>query len=144
LWVWGFYRYPVVEARRISMVGPTRVSSHNSSNRYPTIRGSKASDVWTPCNRVVRNLNPDFNTLRLQTIMESILCMVPQGSPLVALAQQGSDAVGQIVAVEPLAGNPRGEPSIGNRSVDQAKRAQSEEASSTSRNRRLADNDAHR
>jgi hypothetical protein len=37
--------------------------------------------------------------------MESIQHLVPQDSPLVALAQQGVKAVGRIVAAEPLAGN---------------------------------------
>jgi hypothetical protein len=50
----------------------------------------------------------------------------------------------QILVVEPSAGNHRGESSIGNRSIDQAKRTQSEEASSTSENRRLANSDTHR
>jgi hypothetical protein len=30
------YWDPAIKAHRISMVGPTRASSHNSSNRYPT------------------------------------------------------------------------------------------------------------
>jgi hypothetical protein len=68
------------------------------SNRYPIISGSEASDVRTPSNRVIWNLNLDFNVVRLQTIMESIKCIVPQDSPLVTLAQQGVEAVGQIVA----------------------------------------------
>jgi hypothetical protein len=50
--------------------------------------------------------------------------------------------VGQIVAVEPSVGNHRGEPSVGIRSADRAKSTQSEEASLTSANRHLADNDA--
>jgi hypothetical protein len=54
--------------------------------------------------------------------MESIQHLVPQDSPLVALAQQGAEAVGHIVAAEPLAGNHRGEP--GNQSEDQTKRAE--------------------
>jgi hypothetical protein len=70
--------------------------------------------------------------------------MVPQGTPLVALAQQGAEAVGQIVTSEPSAGNPRGVPSIGNRSTDRVKHARSEGASSARRNKRMADNDAHR
>jgi hypothetical protein len=49
--------------------------------------------------------------------------MVPQYSPLVALAQQGAEGVGQIIAAEPSANNHRGEPSIGNRFDDRAKRA---------------------
>jgi hypothetical protein len=80
------YWNSTIEAHRISMVGPVRVTSHNSSSRYPTIRGSKASNAQTPSTRIVRNLNSDFNTMRLQTIIESIQCMVPNDSPLIALA----------------------------------------------------------
>jgi hypothetical protein len=76
------------------MVGPDRATSHNSSSKYPAIRGSEAPNAWTPSNIVVRNLNPDFNVIRLQTIMELIQRLVPQDSPLVASAQQGIEAVG--------------------------------------------------
>jgi hypothetical protein len=58
--------------------------------------------------------------------------MVPQDSPLVGLAQQGTVAVSQIVAAKPLAGNNQGEPSVGNRSADRVKFIRSEEASSAS------------
>jgi hypothetical protein len=126
------------------MVGPARASSHNSSSRYPTIRGSEVCDARTPSNRIIWNMNPDFNVVRLQTIMESIQRMVPHDSPLVALAQQGDEAVGQIVVAEPSTENHRGEPSIGNRSTDRTKRARSEEASSANGNRCLGDNDARR
>jgi hypothetical protein len=61
-----------------------------------------------------------------------------------ALAQQGAEVVGQIIAVEPSTGNHRGEPSVDNRSADWVKHARSEEASSASVNRRLTNNDAHR
>jgi hypothetical protein len=61
--------------------------------------------------------------MQLQTIMESIQCMVPQDSPLIALAQQGAEAVVQIVATEPSIGNHQGEPSVSNRSADRVKRA---------------------
>jgi hypothetical protein len=40
--------------------------------------------------------------------------MVPPDSPLIALAQQGVEAVGNIVATTPTAENQRGEPSGGN------------------------------
>jgi hypothetical protein len=36
---------PAIEARSINMVGLARAPSQNSSNIYPTIRGSKASDA---------------------------------------------------------------------------------------------------
>jgi hypothetical protein len=85
---------PSVEAHCINMVGPARAHSWNSSSKYPTIRGSEASNARTLINKVVWNLNLDFNTVRLQTITESIQRMGPQNSPLVALAQQGVEAVG--------------------------------------------------
>jgi hypothetical protein len=54
---------------------------------------------------MIRNLNLDFNAMWLQTIMESIQCMAPECSPLVALAQQGTEAVNLVVA-EKLTDNP--------------------------------------
>jgi hypothetical protein len=54
---------------------------------------------------MIQNLNPDFNVVWLQTIMESIPRMELEGSPLVALAQQGAD-VANLVIVEKSAGNP--------------------------------------
>jgi hypothetical protein len=62
---------------------------------------------------MIQNLNPDFNVVWLQTIMESIPRMELEGSPLVALAQQGAD-VANLVIVEKSAGNPRREPFVGN------------------------------
>jgi hypothetical protein len=85
--IWGSVCWnPALESHRISMVGPAMAHSHNSSSRYPTIRGSEASDARTPSNRIVRNLNPSFNVVWIQTTMESIQRMVPHDSPLVALA----------------------------------------------------------
>jgi hypothetical protein len=55
--------------------------------------------------------------------MESIQRIVPLDSPLVTLAQQGVEVVGNIVTTTLVAGNHRGEPSCGNRSHDWAKRA---------------------
>jgi hypothetical protein len=72
--------------------------------------------------------------------MESIHRMAPEGSPLVALAQQGAEVTNFVVA-QRLAGNPRGEPSVSNRSNDRVKRARSETTSSASGNHRLANND---
>jgi hypothetical protein len=69
---------------------------------------------------MIQNLNPDFNAMWLQTIMESIQCMALEGSPLVALAQQGAEAANYIIA-EQSADNPRGEPSVDNQSNDRAK-----------------------
>jgi hypothetical protein len=71
---------------------------------------------------MIQNLNPDFNAIWHQTIMESIQRMTPEGSLLVALAQQGAEAANFIIA-QRLAGNPRGEPFVGNRSNNRPKRA---------------------
>jgi hypothetical protein len=63
--------------------------------------------------------------------METIQRMVPDGSPLALLTQQGADAVNLIVA-EKSASGPRREPSASHN--DRARRAQSEAASSASPN----------
>jgi hypothetical protein len=76
--------------------------------------------------------------------MESIQVMIPPDSPLVALAQQGVEAAGNIVAVVPTAGNHRDEPFGGNQSHDWVKGAQIEAAALASGNSHLADNDVHR
>jgi hypothetical protein len=47
---------------------------------------------------MIPNLNPDFYTIQLKTIMESIQRMTPEGSPLVALAQQGAEVANFVVA----------------------------------------------
>jgi hypothetical protein len=73
------------------MVALARAPSNNSSNKYPTIGRSEASATWTPNDGMVRNLNPNFDAVRLQTIMVSIHRMAPKDSPLVALAQQGAE-----------------------------------------------------
>jgi hypothetical protein len=110
----NIYWNPATEALRISMVGLGRAYSYNSSIKYPMIRGSTTSNAWTPSNQVVQNLHPDFNTIRLQTIMESIQRLAPKDSSLVALAQQGAEAVVQIAVVEPSRGDRCSEPSVGN------------------------------
>jgi hypothetical protein len=69
--------------------------------------------------------------------------MAPEGSPLLALAQQGAEAANHFIAAKRSAENHRGEPSIGNRLDGRAKRARSETASSASDNHRLAHNDVH-
>jgi hypothetical protein len=92
------------------MVGPNKVAFCNSSSKYLKIKGSRASDALSPSNRVVQNLNLDFNIIRHHSIGESIQHLTPQGSPLVALAQQGAEHVVQIIAAEPSMGNQRGEP----------------------------------
>jgi hypothetical protein len=115
--------------------------AHNSSSGYPTIGRSEASDAQTPSSGLVRNLNPNFNAVRIHAIMKTIQCMVPDGSPLALLAQQGAEAANLIV-VEKSAGVPRGEPSAG--CNNQAGRAQSEAASSAKTNRHLSEHNAHR
>jgi hypothetical protein len=86
------------------MVAPIGTPSHNSSSRYSTIGRSEASDARTPNDGIIQNLNPDFNTMQLQTIMKSIQRMASEGSPLVALAQQGAETVNYVIA-EQSAGN---------------------------------------
>jgi hypothetical protein len=55
-------------------------------------------DPWTPNDGMIRNLNSDFNVIWLQTIMDSIQRMAPEGSHLVALAQQEAEAANFIIA----------------------------------------------
>jgi hypothetical protein len=100
------------DCRFIYMVALNGDRSSNTSNRYPTIRRSEASDAQTPSGGLARNVNPDFNAVWVQAMMETIQRMVPDGSPLVVLAQQGAEAANFIVA-EKSAGVPRREPSIG-------------------------------
>jgi hypothetical protein len=58
-----------------------------------------------PLAGLVRNLNPEFNVVRVHAIMETIQRMAPDGSPLALLAQQGAEAVNLVVA-EKSAGVP--------------------------------------
>jgi hypothetical protein len=88
----------VREGCLIFMVASNGDPSHNSSNRYPIIGRLEASDVWMPNNGMIQNLNPDINTIQLQTIMEYIQRMAPEGSPLIALAQQGAKVANVVVA----------------------------------------------
>jgi hypothetical protein len=104
----------------VIMVTPARAPSHNSSNRYPTIRRLEAFDARTLNDGMIWNLNPDVNVVQLQTIMKSIQRMTPEGSPLLVVVQQGAEAVNYIIA-QRSTGNPREEPSVGNRSNDRAK-----------------------
>jgi hypothetical protein len=57
-------REPTEGSRLICMVDPNADWSHNSSNRYPTIGRSEASDARTPSGNLVQNLNLDFNAIR--------------------------------------------------------------------------------
>jgi hypothetical protein len=70
------------EGRLIIMVAPTGATSHNSSSRYPTIGRSEASSARTPNDRMIQNLNSDFNAIRLHCIVESIQCMALEALPL--------------------------------------------------------------
>jgi hypothetical protein len=94
------------------MVAPNGDRFRNSSSGYPTIGRSETSDAQTPSTGLVRNLNPDFNAVWVQMIMETIQRMPPDGSPLALLAQQGDEATNLIVA-EKSASGPRREPSTG-------------------------------
>jgi hypothetical protein len=126
-------------SRLICMVAPNEDQPRHSSSGYPTIGRSEASDARTPSTGLIRNLNPDFNAVRVQAIMETIQRMAPDGSPLALLAQQGAEAANLVIA-EKSTGIPRREPSGGHN--DWARHARSEVASSFSPNRRLAGNDA--
>jgi hypothetical protein len=76
-------------SRLICMVAPNEDQPRHSSSGYPTIGRSETSDARTPSTGLIRNLNPDFNAVRVQAIMETIQRMAPDGSPLALLAQQG-------------------------------------------------------
>jgi hypothetical protein len=128
-------------SRLICMVAPNEDQPRHSSSGYPTIGRSEASDARTPSTGLIRNLNPDFNVVRVQAIMETIQRMAPDGSPLALLAQQGAEAVNLVVA-EKSTGVPQREPSRGHN--DRARRARSEVASFFSPNQRLAGNNVRR
>jgi hypothetical protein len=106
-------------SRLICMVAPNEDQLRHSSSGYPTIGRSEASDARTPSTGLIQNLNPDFNAVRVQAIMETIQRMAPDGSPLALLAQQGAEAANLVVA-EKSTGIPRREPSGGHN--DRARR----------------------
>jgi hypothetical protein len=83
------YGEPAKSGRLICMVAPNGNRSHNNSSRYPTIRRSEAFDARTTSYGLVRNLNPDFNIVRVQAIMETIQRMTPHGSPLLSSLSKG-------------------------------------------------------
>jgi hypothetical protein len=78
---------PTEGGHLICMVAPNGDRSNNTSRRYPTIERSEASDARTPSGGFIRNLNSDFNAVWVQATMKTIQRMVPDGSPLVVLAQ---------------------------------------------------------
>jgi hypothetical protein len=129
------------DGRLILMVAPDGDRARNSSSGYLTIGRSEVTGAQTPSMGLDRNLNPDFNVIWVQAIMETIQRMAPNGSPLALLAQQGAEAANLIVA-EKSVGVPRGEPPVGHN--DQAGRARSEVASSASPRWHLSEHDAHR
>jgi hypothetical protein len=92
------YGEPAKSGRLICMVAPNGDRSHNNSSRYPTIRRSEAFDARTTSCGLVWNLNPDFNIVWVQAIMETIQRMTPHGSPLAVLAQQGAEVANLVVA----------------------------------------------
>jgi hypothetical protein len=100
------------DGRLILMVAPNGDQCRNSSSGYPTIRKSGASDARTPSVSLVQNLNPDFNVMRVQAIMETIQHMASDGSPLAVLAQQRAE-VTNLIIVEKSADVPRKELSGG-------------------------------
>jgi hypothetical protein len=114
------YGEPVEGSCLICMVAPNEDQSQNNSSRYSTIGRSEASDAQTPSGGLVQNLNLDFNAVWVQAIMEPISCMVPDGSALAILAQQGAEAANLVIA-EKSVGIPRREPLVGDN--DQARHA---------------------
>jgi hypothetical protein len=123
------------------MMAPNGDQSNNNSSRYPIIERSETFDAQTPSGGLVQNLNPDFNVVWVQAIMETIKRMVSDGSPLAVLAQQGTEA-SNLIITERSADVPRREPSVGDN--DRARRARSEAASSASPNCCLSEHDARR
>jgi hypothetical protein len=58
--------------RFIYMLAPNGDWSSNTSSRNPTIGRSEESNAETPSGGLARNLNPDFNDVWVQAIMETI------------------------------------------------------------------------
>jgi hypothetical protein len=100
----------VEDSRLILMVAPNGDRSRNSSSGYPTIGRSETSSAQTPSAKLVQNLNPNFNAVQVQAIMETIQCMTLDGSRLALLAQQGAEVVNLIIAEKSASGHRR-EPS---------------------------------
>jgi hypothetical protein len=133
------YENSAEDGHLILMVALNGDQARNSSSGYPTIGRSEAYDTQTPSAGLVQNLNPDFNVVQVQVIMETIQHMAPDGSPLALLAQQGAEAVNLIVAKKSTS-VPRGEPSAGRN--DRARHARSETTSSASPKWHLSKHDA--
>jgi hypothetical protein len=125
----------------ILMVAPNGDRSRNSSSGYPTIGRSERFNAQTPSAGLAQNLNLNFNVVQVQTIMETIQRMAPDGSPLALLAQQGAKAA-NLVVEEKSTSRPQREPYACHN--DRAGHSRSEAASSNSPNQHLAKNDVHR
>jgi hypothetical protein len=80
------YENSAGDDRLILMVVPDGDRAHNSFSGYSTIGRSEATNAQTPSLGLVQNLNPDFNTVRIQAIMEIIQCMASDDSLLALLA----------------------------------------------------------
>jgi hypothetical protein len=93
-------------SRLICLVALNEDQPRHSSSGYPTIGRSETSDTRTPSTGLIQNLNPDFNVVCVQAIMETIQWMTPDDSPLALLAQQGAEAANLFVA-EKWTGVPR-------------------------------------
>jgi hypothetical protein len=72
----------VEDSHLILMVASNGDQSHNSSSGYPNIGRSEMSGAQTPSAGLDRNLITYFNAIQVQTIMEIIQGMTPDGSPL--------------------------------------------------------------
>jgi hypothetical protein len=88
---------PAQDGCFIYLVAPNGDQTSNTSSRYPTIGRIEAFDARTSSGGMARNLNPDFNVVWVQAIMETIQCMAADGSPLAVLARQGAEAANLIV-----------------------------------------------
>jgi hypothetical protein len=80
------------------MVAPDGDRASNNSSGYPIIGRSEAYGAQIPSAGLVQILNPDFNAVRVQAIMDTIQRMTPDGSPLALLAQHGAEAANIVIA----------------------------------------------
>jgi hypothetical protein len=76
------YGNSVKDGCLILMVTPNGDRACNSSSGYPTIGRSEATDAQTPSAGLVQNLNPNFNTVRVQVIMGPSSIWHPMVLPL--------------------------------------------------------------
>jgi hypothetical protein len=83
------YGNSVKDGCLILMVTPNRDRACNSSSGYPTIGRSEATDAQTPSAGLVRNLNPEFNAIRVQAIMVTIQRMHLMVLPLHSWLNKG-------------------------------------------------------